>query len=336
MEKNMSSPEILVSHDFEPGHRDIFKEMIPDPVGLVFLSDVPEKDRSNVLSRAEIIISWDAVKEFKPEEFKLLGKVRLIQLLTAGVNHVPLESLPGEALIASVPGAYAEPMAEHIAGMILSLTKRLCVCHAKLSEGEFDQTTRNRMLRGLTCGVLGFGGIGRAASKLLRAFGVKISAMNTSGRTDEPVDFIGTLDDLDYILENSDIILVSLPLTLRTRGLIAKRELDLMKPDGIFINVARGAIVDQKALYDHLEQFPDFRAGIDTWWVEPATSGEFRVDYPFFGLHNFLGSPHNSAVVPGVMHVAATTAVENVVRFLRGEKIEGEVRREDYIEGWAG
>jgi len=330
----MPKPEILVTHNFEERHRGIFEEIIGDSAGVVFLADVSEKERADALSRADVVISWSAAKEFRPEEFRLLGGVRLVQFLTAGVNHAPLESLPRGATVASVPGAYAEPMAEHITGMILALAKRLCVCHAKLKGGEFDQSTRNRMLRGMTCGVLGFGGIGQAASKILRAFSVRIYAINTSGTTTEPVDFIGTLEALDFILEHSDIVLISLPLNLRTKGLISDRELGLMKPDGILINVARGAIVDQRALYTRLVQFPDFRAGIDAWWVEPGTSGEFRVDYPFFDLPNVLGSPHNSAVVPGVMGTAVRMAVENVMRFLKGEKVRGVVRREDYIKGW--
>lgn len=329
----MPRPEILVSHDVEPRYREIFTEIIGDSAGIIFLDGVSEKARPGVLALTEVLISWNPAKEFRPEEFRSLEGVRLIQFLTAGVNHAPFESLPRKALLASVPGAYAEPMAEHIIGMMLALAKRLCVCHAKLKAGEFDQSTKNRLLRGLTCGVLGFGGIGQATARLLRAFGVKIYAMNTSGTTTEPVDFIGTRDDLDFILEQSDILLLSLPLTLRTKGLISDRELGLMKPEAMLINAARGALVDQEALYRHLVKFPHFLAGIDTWWVEPETSGEFRVDYPFFDLPNFLGSPHNSPVVPGVMQNVVRTAAENVARFLRGEPLRGVVRREDYSGG---
>lgn len=328
----MPKPEVLVSHDFGSRHRRFLEDIIGDSAAVVFLADVPEKDRAEVLARVDVVVTWNLVKELRPEELRTMGRARLIQLLTAGVNHVPLDALPGQALVASVPGAYAEPMAEHIVGMILALTKRLCVCHAKLRNGEFDQSTYNRMLRGLTCGVIGFGGIGRAAAKLLRGFGVKILALNTSGTTTEPVDFVGTLDALDYALERSDIVLISLPLTLRTRGLISDRELGLMKRDAVLINVARGAIIDQRALYTHLVKFPDFLAGIDTWWVEPETSGEFRVDYPFFDLPTLLGSPHNSAVVPGIMQTALDMAAQNVVRFLKGEKVTGVVRREDYVQ----
>jgi len=69
---------------------------------------------------------------------------------------------------------------------------------------------------------------------------------------------------------------------------------------------------------------------IDTWWIEPATHGEFRLNAPFFSLPNFLGSPHNSPVVPGTLLKAVRTACENVLRFLRGEAVTGTLSREDY------
>src|SRR5207247_10692489 len=117
--------------------------------------------------------------------------------------------------------------------------------------------------------------------------------------------------------------------TVRTRGPIGARELGLMKPDAILVNVARGAIVDEGALYEHLRTSPEFRAGLDVWWHEPADGG-FRTDHPFFELPNFLGSPHNSAIVPGVLETAARRAAENVGRYLRGEPFTGLMRREDY------
>jgi glycerate dehydrogenase len=325
-------PEILISHNFELAHREILKEILSGPAQIKFLSDIAKEDRASVIERADIVISWNPAKEFSAEELKLLGRVRLIQLVTAGAEHLPFPLLPSSAIIASNPSAFAEPMAEHILAMVFALAKRLCVNHAKLKQGEFDQKTKNRNLRGHVFGVLGFGGIGQAAARVMRSVGLRIFAINTSGRTTEKVDFIGTLDDLDQLLNKSDVLLVSIPLTLRTKGIIGSRELALMKHDAILINVARGHVIDEQALYRHLAQNPGFSAGIDTWWIEPSKDGEFKVNYPFFNLPNFLGSPHNSSITPGTMANAARLAAQNAADFLTSGKIRGEIRRKDYVE----
>ncbi len=214
--------------------------------------------------------------------------------------------------------------------MTLSLAKHLGVQHAKLAHGEFDRQATSAMLRGAVCGILGFGGIGQAVAQLMRAFGARIHAVNTSGRTSEPVDWVGTLGQLDELLAVTDVLVIAIPLTAATRGLIGPRELGLMKPSATLVNVARGAIVDERALYRHLRANAGFSAAIDAWWAEPRGRARFRTGYPFFKLPNLLGSPHNSGNVPGIMAVAARRAAENTGRFLRGEHVSGIARRADY------
>jgi phosphoglycerate dehydrogenase-like enzyme len=224
-------------------------------------------------------------------------------------------------------------MAEHILAMVLSLAKRLPQRHAAMAAGEFPKWAPSLVLNGATCAVIGYGGTGIATARLMRAFGARILALTRAGETPEPADFVGTLADLDQVLPEADVVILSLPLTLTTRGLIGARELGLMKPSAILINVARGAIIEQGALYEHLCTHPEFTAGIDTWWHEPSGGTPFRVDHPFFELPNILGSPHNSSIVPGVMLHAARLAAENALRYLRGGQVTGVVRRSDYVPG---
>jgi phosphoglycerate dehydrogenase-like enzyme len=305
-------------------------ELLGDAASVEMVGDLAGQDRGRVIRLADVLFVWNWAREVRPGEGRR-SKARLVQLISAGADHLPFDQVPAGAVIAGNAGAYAEPMAEHVVAMTLALLKRLPQNHAKLAVGEWDQFSFSRTLRGSVCGILGFGGIGKATGRLMRALGSRVHAINTSGRSDEPAEFMGTLDDLDEVLSASDVVVVALPLTRHTRGLIGRRELGLMKPNAILINVARGDIVDEEALFEHLRSHSDFSAGIDAWWVEPFGSGEFRVDHPFFDLPNVLGSPHNSALVPGILEEAAGRAATNILRFLRGEPLTGVVRAEDYF-----
>ena len=220
--------------------------------------------------------------------------------------------------------------------MVLSLAKRLPQgtrrWPAASGTAAGDHAAPNATLDGAVCAILGYGGIGQAVARLMRAFGARIHAINSSGRTDDPVEFCGTLDDLDRVLAAADVLVIGIPLTAGTRGLIGARELGLMKPGAILVNVARGAIVDEQALYEHLRANPGFSAGIDAWWDEPRGGAPFRTSYPFFELPNLLGSPHNSGDVPGIMYHAAREAAGNVRRYLLGDAVSGVARREDYAK----
>jgi phosphoglycerate dehydrogenase-like enzyme len=314
--------------------RDVFRETL-DPVATVtFLPDVDGEQRAPALREAGAVIAWFIEGELRrPGELALLESVGLVQLLSAGVDRVPFDRVPAGVPVASNAGAYADPMAEHVLAMTLALAKRLPQNHAALARGEFDQQTPNRAIRGSLVGVLGFGGIGQASAKLFSALGARIHAINRSGQSDAPVDRISTLGDLDAVLATADVLVIALPLTRATRGLIAQRELALMKPDAMIVNVARGAIVDEDALYGHLRGNPSFSAGIDAWWEEPHGDGAFSPRHPFLDLPNVVGSPHNSAITAGSLAEAARRAAANVARFLRGEPAQHVVDRSDYVAG---
>ncbi|MGZ3630623.1 MAG: 2-hydroxyacid dehydrogenase [Ktedonobacteraceae bacterium] len=322
---------IVITYSATSEEQACFRRILGDEGSLTFLSEISNVQRERALQRATVLLSWNFPREILPMDYPGLGQVSFVQLVTAGADHIPFADLPQHIFVASNPGAYASPMAEHALAMTLALAKRLFPEHQKMRSGIFDDSSLNRSLSGMTAGILGFGGAGRATAYLMRAFGMRIYAINTSGKSNESVEFIGTLDDLEQVLRKSDVVVNTLPLTKATRGLIGKRELVWMKPDAILINVARGAIFEEEALYSHLKNHPTFLAGIDTWWEEPLQGSPFHLRYPFLELPNVLGSPHNSALVPEVVGGAAIHAAENVRHFLKGEQVIGIVRREDYL-----
>src|SRR5690242_9034213 len=303
---------------------------------VAFLDGRPDAEFRDTLCQADVLIGWHLGQELPAGVLQASPGLRLIQLLSAGADSVDFAAIPDRLTLASNVGAYAKPMAEYVMAVTLALARRLPQRHADLARGEFKMWERVLTLDGAVCGILGFGGIGQAAAGLMRAFGARIHAVNTSGRTSEPVEFIGTLADLDQVLAAADALVMALPLTNATRGLIGARELGLMKPTAILVNVGRAAIVDERALYEHLRDQPEFCAGIDTWWHEPGAGGPgsgsgFAPGYPFFDLPNVIGSPHNSGVTDGALQFGAGQAAENVLRFLCGEAVIGVTHREDYL-----
>ncbi len=325
----MEPVNVLVSFKLDGNMKTIIDDHLGSVANLTYLN--LDDDRKEAIEHADVILSWNPSREFSADEYPLMNKARFMQLLSAGADHVPFRLFPATLVIAGNVGAYAGPMAEHVMAMTLALAKNLREGHEKLAAGNFDQFSMNRFLHGSTCAILGFGGIGKATAHLMKAFGINIIAVNTSGRTDEEIDFIGTTKDLKYVLGRADIVVVSMPLSRSTKGLIGERELTWMKPDAMLVNVARGEIIDERAFYEHLKSHPEFKAGIDAWWVEPFRHGRFEMHYPFFDLPNVLGSPHNSGMVPEAMAEATTEAVENVKNYIMGEKVKGAFRREEYL-----
>lgn len=313
------TPVVLATLALDEHRQALVREALAGAAELVCLADVAPHQRMEMLARADALLCRHTGRELQPGEAAAVRQARVIQFINAGLDFVPLHEFPPEIPIASNRGAWAAPIAEHTMAMCLAASKRLVAQHLALSCGEFNQFAMNRELAGAVCGILGLGGIGSAVARLAKAFGMQVFGVNRRGASETPVDRLGTLDDLDDLLRESDVLVVSLPLTAQTDGLLGRAQLALMKRDATLVNVARGEIVDQSALYERLVDCPGFTACIEAWWVEPTRHGSFKVERPFFDLPNFIGSPHNSASVPSAFDTALQRAVENVRGVLQGE-----------------
>jgi phosphoglycerate dehydrogenase-like enzyme len=310
---------LVVLYELEANGRQIVSDALDGAAEAIYLPDLDDAGRADALREADAVLAR-TTRELRQGEIALLKDIRLLQFINAGIDFVPLAELPADVPVATNGGAYAEPMAEHALAMALAAAKRLLVEHTALTHGEFNQFARNRMLAGGVCGILGFGGIGEAMARLARGIGMKVHAINRRGRSDERTDWIGTPDQLDALLAASDLLVICTPLTPATRGMIGVAQLARMKDDAILVNLARGEIVDEHALYQRLVACPNFYACIDAWWIEPIRHGIFRMDQPFMSLPNVIGSPHNSAAaIAGTGAVGLQRAIANIRRALAGE-----------------
>jgi len=309
----MPTTTVLVTFDAEDT-RSVIRDALPADAAVRYLPDLPEGDRADAVGDADYLLCFAPTYDLSDEEFDRLHGGQTLQLGSAGVDHVPFDRLPDGLRVCNNAGAHAGPIAEHVLALYLALAKRLPIEHRNLTRGEFNQFEPNRWVDGSICGIYGFGGIGEATARLLKPLGVEVHAINRSGESDEPTSFLGTPDDLDRVLERCDGLVITAPLTDETRGRIGRAELETMADDAFLINVGRGEIVDQRALYEHLEATPMFQAGIDAWWTEPLSDGEFALEYPLLDLPNVLGSAHNSAQVPDINEIRMRHAAGNLAR----------------------
>jgi phosphoglycerate dehydrogenase-like enzyme len=326
----MTAGPLVVTFGLNEVHRAVVEQALAGAAEAISLKGLDDAGREAALCRAGAVVLWNTT-ELKPHELALIGGARLLQMMSAGVDFVQFSALPPGLPVASNGGAYAAPMAEHAVAMALAAAKRLIVEHTALVGGAFNQFEMNRMLAGGVCGIFGFGGIGEATAKLMRAIGMRIHAINRRGATDAQVDWIGGVDQLDELLAASDVLLISAPLSRTTRGIIDAAALAWMKPDAILVNLARGELIDEVALYSHLRAHPRFTACIDAWWVEPGRHGRFAMDQPFMTLPNVIGSPHNSGSVLASRAEGLRRAAENCRRALLGETPHYLVREEEKL-----
>lgn len=324
----MDAPTLLVTAAVEAEHRRLIEDELPSSVDCRYLSEIAAEQQTGAVSEADGLLSWNPDREFTDGMVAELHGEQIMQAVSAGVDHFPLDRLPEGVVLQSNAGAYAEPMAEHVLALYLALSKRLRIEHQKLQDGAFDQFEPNRRIDGSTCGIVGYGATGEAAARRLKALGVSVFGINRHGEAEKSPAFLGTPDDLEYVLRQSDGVVLAAPLTPETRGLIDREKLRWMDADAMLINVARGELVNQRDLYHHLQATPQFQAGIDAWWTEPVRHGTFELEYPFLDLPNVIGSPHNAAQVPDIEAEGLRQAVRTVGRAIETGELENVVDRE--------
>ena len=280
-----------------------------------------------------LVFSWPS--QLTNERLQKMTNLRFIQSILAGVNHVPFASLKKNVIVSSNAGAYSDPVAEYAWALLLSAAKRVVELHSSLREERWtlrrtlDEGSQITILREKVLGILGFGGIGTAVSRIAKGFGMQVYAFSRKKSAAKGVKFFTGTNGLREILKKSDAVVLSLPLTSQTARIISAERLLEMKKDGILVNVARGELVDEKAMHDHLLTNPNFRYATDVWWYRENRES-LKTDYPFFSLPNFIGTPHVSGPSGSATGQPAKQAVENTIRFLKGLQPRNIVNAEEY------
>ena len=246
----------------------------------------------------------------------------LVQALSAGVDSYDLDRLREEGIVlTSASGSHAEPIGEQVLGYMLLFERDLLGGLDRKRRGVWERYSAGELL-GKTLGVVGVGAIGTRIAELGRAVGMTV--VGTKRDLDdvpEAVDEIFPPEDLHTVLQRSDYVVLSCPLTDATRALIGAEELGVLGTDAVLINVARGGVVDQDALVTALQQRRIRGAALDVFEEEPLPSSSALWD-----LSNVIVTPHMAGVSPAYHARKARIFVQNYRAFVDGSD-DGYVNR---------
>lgn len=262
------------------------------------------------------------------EELNSMRNLQFIQCVYAGVDALPWNSVRENVLVASNVGSNADAVAEHAFALLLAAAKRIAFFDSRMRDGNFEIVGESRMLYGRRICVLGLGAIGSRIAEIAKSFKMHVVGYGRSLKRDAPVDEFYTQDRLNDALRGCDYAVIALPLNKYTQNLITYERLSLMKRDVILVNIGRAPIVKRDDLVRFLKENPSFVYASDVWWNVKNPAEEMEI----VRLPNVLSTPWiaGAASSKAVYEEMLRIAVENVLRYLSGEKPENIVRHEDY------
>lgn len=309
---------------FAPG----FAERLGEPAEIVVLPDgLAEADRA-AYAAAEVLIGARYRADLpRPEG------LRLFLVPGAGTDGVDFEALPPAAAVCNCFG-HEQGIAEYVMAALLARRIPLDAADRDLRQGRWTwwagaAERAHGELAGTSIGLLGFGHIGKAVAARAKAFEMEVAVANRSPvARSHLVDRAYGLDALPAFLGSVDAVVVSLPLTEATAGLVGGAAFAAMRPGAVLINVGRGPVVDEAALYEALETRRIGGAVIDTWYRYPGPDAPETApaSHPFEGLPNVVMTPHMSGWTEGTIRRRQATMADNVRRLMRGEPLTNVVR----------
>lgn len=272
-------------------------------------------------SQADVVMVSPA-EALSAETIAGAANLKLVVTYSTGTDHIDLPSLAARKIpVVHTPDVVTDATADLAWALLMSCARRLKPALAFVEEGRWVGNDPNLFL-GLdlgrsVIGIVGMGRIGKAVAQRALAFGMRVLYTN---RGQQDLALPGRRAELMEVLQHSDIVCLTLPLNEKTRGLIGRRELGVMKPNGVLINVARGPIVDEKALLAHLRTHPEFYAGLDVFENEPEITAGLA------SLPNAFCVPHIGSATQHARKQMSDMCVDEVIRFLKGERLRFEYK----------
>jgi glyoxylate reductase len=315
----LNEPKVFVTRNLLPPYLEILQEICsPEiwsgenpPPRNILLESVKEKDGLLCLLTEKI-----------DRELMEIGKdLVVISTMSVGFEHIDLKEATERGIyVCNTPGVLTEAVADHTLALLLAAARRMIEADSFMRGKKWIMPWSPTMLLGAgvygkTLGLIGLGRIGQAVAKRAIGFNMKVIYNDIYRQSpDVENDLNVTYCEFDEVLQASDFISIHVPSTRETYHLIGEREFSLMKPSSIFINTARGAVVDEKALFHALKEKKIQGAGIDVYEKEPTD-----LTNPLFMLENTVLTPHIASATVESRTMMAELSAKNLVAVLKGE-----------------
>ncbi len=255
------------------------------------------------IAEAGAVLNIHASSRFTARVFAACPRLRLLSVWGTGTDHIDLEAAARAGVtVTSTPGVSARSIAEHALGLLFAVARRIPELDQATRGGQWPRGSGIQLYR-KTCGVLGYGAVGKRFAQLAVGIGMEVKAWTLHPERHPGMGFA----ELDEIYETSDVLSVHLRLSPETAGMIGAPQFARMKESAILINTARGAIVDEAALVAALVRGRIAGAGLDVFAEEPLPSRN-----PLLALPNVVLTPHCAGITPEALEAGLRIAVENI------------------------
>lgn len=319
---------IAVSARIRKSMGSLVEGMLPDCT-IDWLEDMNPEDRISSLTAADIVLSRNLVGDLTKEELALLDRPKMVQTTRTGVDHLDFSVLPKGMHLYCNSGGWARGIAESACGMIIALNRCLREQLLDLRAGDFHILGyHQKLLSEQTVLIAGFGGIGQAVAEVLSPFHPKLMAISRHKPQSSLLAESFTMDRWEEAVRQADVLVLAMPCTKETEGLVDGHILSLMKKDAMIVDVARAALIDHEALLQHVKENPNFHVAMDVWWQESEDWP--KEGDPLLALPNVIGSAHNAEMSSTAYKEALKNALTNIRAFMDGKPVKGKVNSEEY------
>ncbi len=308
------------------------KILIMNTVGFKFIDENIEELRRDFPQHEFIIVDDKDVTEDQIQEAEIMvgfpdpkilknaRNLKWLHLSSIGVDkHVDkaLYANP-DILLTNSSGIYGKPISDHIIGYMIALTRNFPFFIRNQEKSAWIKKDANKDLFGSTALIVGFGDVGRNLARKLKAFDVHtIAVKRTPSEKPDYLDELYTTEMLESLIPRADFIILCLAATPETIGIMSRKKIALMKTDAYLINIGRGSLIDQDALYDALSENRIAGAAADSSTPEPLPN-----DSKFWKLDNMIITPHCSGKSPTTYMRQFSVFRDELRRFSKGEKLK--------------